>query len=192
MLVSDGDRVYALMHLSDTPFTLTEVPTEYDQVTGRLTRGASNTPITELLFLRLDPRVIVVPVDPTVAAQMGAKIYQLAKEPFKFPDAVLVRADDGRYGDTPFRIDQANANYVKLDNRITTRLFGEIAPKRGDLVFSKTGDLIGIMVNSDYCAVLGNFAAAYTLKTGDNPEPKTTAILGDLHSRWMRLPSKLQ
>jgi X-X-X-Leu-X-X-Gly heptad repeat protein len=192
VLVSDGDRVYALMHLSDTPFTLAEVPTEYDQVTGRLTRGASSTPITELMFLRLDPRVIAAPVDPTVAAQMGAKIYQLAKEPFKFPDAVLVRADDGRYGDTPFRIDQANANYVKLDNRITTRLFGEIAPKRGDLVFSKTGDLIGIMVNSDYCAVLGNFAAAYTLKTGDNPEPKTTAVLGDLYSRWARLPLKFQ
>lgn len=192
VLVSDGDRVYALMHLSDTPFTITEVPTEYDQVIGRLTRGSASAPITELLFLRLDPRVIVAPVDSTVATQMGAKIYQLAKEPFKFPDAVLVRADDGRYGDTPFRIDQSNANYVKLDNRISTRLFGEIAPKRGDLVFSKTGDLIGIMVNSDYCAVLGNFTAAYTLRTGDNPEPKTTAILGDLYTRWMRLPAKLQ
>jgi hypothetical protein len=192
ILVSDGNRVYALMHLSDTPFQMSEVPTDYDQVSGHLSRGSSNAPITELQFLQLDPRVIVAPVDPSLAALMGAKVYQLAKEPFKFPDAVLVRADDGRYGDTPFRIDASNSNYVKLDNRITTRLFGEIAPKRGDLVFSKTGDLIGIMVNSDYCAVLGNFTAAYTLKAGDNPSPKTSTILGDVYTRWSRLPLKLQ
>jgi predicted nucleic acid-binding Zn-ribbon protein len=192
ILVSDGIRVYALMHLSDTPFTLSEVPTDYDQISGHLSRGSFSAPIAELQFLRLDPRVIVAPIDASLASLMGAKIYQLAKEPFKFPDAVLVRADDGRYGDTPFRIDQSNSNYVKLDNRISTRLFGEIAPKRGDLVFSKTGDLIGLMVNSDYCAVLGNFTAAFTLKTGETPEPKTSAILGDVQTRWSRLPIKLQ
>lgn len=192
VLVSDGNQVYALMHLSDTPFTLTEVPTDYDQVTGRLTRGSFNAPIVELQFLRLDPRIVVAPVDASLAALTGAKIYQLAREPFKFPDAVLVRADDGRYGDTPFRIDQSNSSYVKLDNRIVTRLFGEIAPKRGDLVFSKTGDLIGLMVNSDYCAVLGDFAAAHTLKTGDNPAPSTSTILSDIQTRWTRLPIRLQ
>ena len=192
VLVSDGNRVYALMHLSDTPFTLSESPTDYAQVTGRLTRGSFNAPVIELQFLRIDPRVVLAPVDPSLAALMGAKIYQLAKEPFKFPDAVLVRADDGRYGETPFRIDASNSSYVKLDNRIVTRLFGEIAPKRGDLLFSKTGDIIGLMVNNDYCAVLGNFAAAYTMKTGDNPEPRTSVILSDVFTRWQRLPAKLQ
>lgn len=192
LLVSDGNRVYALMHLSDTPFVLGEIAIDYDQIAGRLTRGSFNAPLTELQFLQLDPRVIVAPVDAALAALMGAKIYQLAKEPFKFPDAVLVRAEDGRYGETPFRIDASNSSYVKLDNRIVTRLFGEIAPKRGDLVFSKTGDLIGIMVNSDYCAVLGNFTPAYTLKTGDSPEPKTSIILSEAYTRLQRLPFKLQ
>lgn len=192
VLVSDGEKIYALMHLSDTPFTLSEIPADYDQVSGRLVRGSFNAPISELHFLRLDPRLVVAPVDSSLSSLMGAKIYQLAKEPFKFPEAVLLRADDGRYGETPFRIDPANANYVKMDNRITTRLFGEISPKRGDLVFSKTGDLIGIMVNSDYCAVLGDFTASYTLKAGDNPDPKTSTILGDAQSRWSRLPIRLQ
>ncbi len=192
ILVSDGNKIYALMHLSDTPFNLSEVPTDYDQVTGQLLRGSFSAPVAELHFLQLDPRIVVAPVDSSLAALMGAKIYQLAKEPFKFPDAVLVRADDGRYGDTPFRLDPSNSNYVKLDNRIVTRLFGEIAPKRGDLVFSKTGDLVGIMVNNDYCAVLGNFAPAYTLRTGDNPAPKTSTILGEAYTRWQRLPSRLQ
>ena len=192
ILVSDGNRVYVLMHLSDTPFALGEVATDYDQVSGRLVRGTFNAPLAELQFLRLDPRVVVAPIDASLAALMGAKIYPLAKEPFKFPDAVLVRADDGRYGETPFRIDASSSSYVKLDNRIVTRLFGEISPKRGDLVFSKTGDLIGLMVNSEFCAVLGNFTPAYTLKTGDNPEPKTSTILGEAWTRLQRLPVKLQ
>lgn len=192
ILVSDGNRVYALMHLSDTPFGLSEVATDYDQVGGRLVRGTFNAPLAELQFLALDPRLVVAPIDASLAALMGAKIYPLAKEPFKFPEAVLVRADDGRYGETPFRIDMASNRYVKLDNRIVTRLFGEIAPKRGDLVFSKTGDLIGMMVNNEYCAVLGDFTPAYTMKTGDNPEPKTSTILGEAWTRLQRLPVKLQ
>ena len=192
ILVSDGQQIYALMHLSDTPFVLGEIAIDYDQVAGRLTRGSFSAPLAELHFLRLDPRVMVAPIDASLAALMGGKIYRLAAEPFKFPEAVLVRADDGRYGETPFRIDAANISYVKLDNRITTRLFGEIAPKRGDLVFSKTGDLIGMMVNSDYCAVLGNFTAAYILKTGENPEPKTSVVLSEAYTRLQRLPFKLQ
>jgi len=123
---------------------------------------------------------------------MGAKVYSLAREPFKFPEAVLVRADDGRYGETPLRIDPTSQSYVKLDNRIVARLFGEISPKRGDLVFSKTGELIGMMVNSEYCAVLGDFTAATTLRTGDKPEPATSGIIGNFQARWSRLPVKLQ
>jgi hypothetical protein len=192
LLVSDGTQTYALLHLSDTPFTMTETPADYLSVTAQLTRGGAAQPAAELRFLQLDPRLAVVPVDAAQAAALGAKIYSLAKEPFKFPNAVLVRADDGRYGDTPFRIDQSNANYVKLDNRIMTRMFGEISPKRGDLVFSQTGDLIGIMVNNDYCAVLGNFAASHTLRLGDNPQPATSGILSDIQARWLRLPLKLQ
>jgi hypothetical protein len=176
----------------DTPFTLVETPADYDRLTGTLSRGAFNAPITELQFLRLDPRVVVAPVDDSLAALMGAKIYPLAKEPFKFPEAVLVRADDGHYGETTLRIDPASRSFVRLDARIVTRLFGEIAPKRGDLVFSKTGEIIGIMVNGEYCAVLGDFSPAFTLKAGDNLPPGTKGLLTDIQNRYQRLPVKLQ
>ena len=149
VLVSDGSRTYAVMHLSDTPITLNELPTDYQSLQGTLNRSGASAPVGELQFLRLDPRILVIPVDEVTVARMGAKVYQLAKEPFKFPEAVLVRADDGRYGETPLRIDPNSNSYLKLDNRIVTRLFGEISPTRGDLVFSKSGELIGILVNSD-------------------------------------------
>lgn len=194
ILVSDGQRTYALMHLSDTPFSFSfETPPDYEMISGNLTRGSFNSPIKELAFLALDPRLVVIAVDDSLAALMGAKIYKLAAEPFKFPEAVVVRADDGKYGETPFRIDVSNPGYVKLDNRVVTRLFGEFSPKRGDLVFSKSGDLIGMMVNNDYCSVLGDFRAAHSLSAGENVvQQKTGATFADLAARWQRLPFKLQ
>lgn len=194
VLVSDGQRVYALMHLSDTPFSFTfDSPPNFERIHGRLSRQGSGTEIQEISFLALDPRVIVVPVDDNLATQLGAKIYRLAAEPFKFPEAVLVRADDGQYGETPFRIDAQNPGYVKVDNRIVTRLFGEFSPKRGDLMFSKSGDLIGLMVNNDYCLVLGSFRAAHTLRTGaEASQEGTGAVFADLAGRWSRLPARLQ
>src|SRR5690606_37317119 len=48
VLVSDGSKVYALMHLNDTPFAIGEVATEYNQVSGALTRGSFSAPVNEL------------------------------------------------------------------------------------------------------------------------------------------------
>jgi hypothetical protein len=82
---------------------------------------------------------------------------------------------------------------VKLDNRIVTRLFGEISPKRGDLVFSKTGELIGMMVNSEYCAVLGDFTAATTLRRpGTSPNPRRAASSATSRPAGRACPLKLQ
>lgn len=194
VLVSDGSRVLALMHLSDTPFSLVfDTPPTYERIHGKLSRGAFSADLRQLEFLALDPRVIVAPVDDSMAALMGAKVYKLAADPFKFPDAVLVRADDGKYGETPFRIDAQNPGYVKVDNRIVTRLFGEFAPKRGDLMFSRQGDLIGIMVNNDYCLVLGNFRPSQVINAGpDAAQPGAGALFTDLAARWQRLPFRLQ
>lgn len=194
VLVSDGQRTYALMHISDTPFSLNvENPPNYQRITGRLSFGGTQVPVEQLQFLALDPRLVVVPIAAPTAAQLGAKIYSLAADPFKFGEVVLVRADDGRYGETTFRIDASDRRFVRLDNRISTRLFGEITPRRGDLVFAKTGELIGIMVNNDYCAVLGNFTAAQTLPAGEDVEQQdTSAVFRDLIARLMRQPQRLQ
>lgn len=194
VLVSDGRQTYALMHISDTPFAWNwENPPNYQKIAGRLTFGPTDSPVGELRFLELDPRVLVVPVPDELAGRLGAKVYRIAAEPFKFPDVVLVRADDGRYGETQVRLDASHRSYVKLDTRIATRLFGEISPKRGDLVFAKTGEIIGIMVNNDYCAMLGSFAAAHTFQLGDAvTQPGTEAVFRDLSARLRRLDLKLQ
>jgi X-X-X-Leu-X-X-Gly heptad repeat protein len=194
VLVSDGNRAFAIMHISDTPFAWNwENPPNYQKIAGRLTFGGTTAPVTELQFLELDPRVLAVPLSEELAGRLGAKIYAVARDPFKFPDVVLVRAEDGRYGETQVRIDASHRGYLRLDNRIMTRLFGEISPKRGDLVFAKTGEIIGIMVNDEYCAVLGDFAASHTFRLGDDvTQSGTQDVFRDLSARLRRLGERLQ
>jgi len=99
ILFTDGKRTYALLHQGDTPFGFVfDTPPEYEQITGSLTRGSFNAPVRELQFLSADPRIILAPVDDSLAALMGAKIYRLATDTLKSAEAVLVRPDDGKYG----------------------------------------------------------------------------------------------
>jgi hypothetical protein len=59
-------------------------------------------------------------------------------------------------------------------------------------VLSKTGELLGIMVNSDYCAVINNFLPSQTITTGDVSNQKTGAILDAMAMRVRALPFRMQ
>src|SRR5207247_5518586 len=125
--------------------------------------------------------------------QLGSKIYQISPDPFKFQDAVLVGAREGYYGECRFEIDLTTPEYVKLDHNFLKGLFGKFNPSRGDLVFSKTGQLLGVMANSTYCMMIRNFDAAATFRFGqDVRDQHTGIILSQLYSMVAQLPFKLQ
>jgi X-X-X-Leu-X-X-Gly heptad repeat protein len=193
VLVSDGRQIYALLHFADTVFSLHETGADWESFTVELAHSGRRQPAGSVQFLRHDPRIVVLPVTAAQAAGFGAKVYPLAADPFKFPEAVLIDGTGGGYGEVGFKLDPTEPNFVRVDNRLFKRLFGDFAPKRGDLVFAKTGELLGIMVNSDYCALLKNFAAVATIRTGTDIRAQATgALLDDLGARVRALPIKLQ
>jgi X-X-X-Leu-X-X-Gly heptad repeat protein len=194
VLVTDGVKIYALLHLDDTPFPLSENSLDWEKITAEFTKPPSyHSRVPALQFLSLDPRVLVLPVDPAQAAALGVKVYPTALEPFKFPEAVLVNGGGKGYGEVGFKLDASQPGYVRVDNRLFKRLFGDFAPSRGDLVLSKTGELLGIMVNSDYCALVTNFLPQKTIMTGDDVKSQRTSdLLNDLAARVRQLPLKLQ
>ena len=195
VLVTDGRAIYALVHANETPFSIgvDDVPVDWAKVSGRFGRPPVTAPVTEIQFLSLDPRIIVIPVDADVAARLGVKIYQTAVDPFKFSEAMLVSNGGAGYGEVSFKLDAQTPQYVRMDNRFIKRLVGEFTPSAGDLVFAKTGELLGIMVNRDYCAVIDNFLATKTIKTGDNAKDQHTSdALTAVISRLRGLPPKLQ
>ncbi len=192
VLVSDGSRVFALLHSVDTPLDLGS-PAEYEIVRARLRRLGADIAVGEFAFHALDPRIVLIPVDAARAAALGVKIYPLAADPFKFPEAVLVDRGGRYYGEIPFKLDPSAPRYVQMDNRFFKRLFGDFAPHTGDLVFSKTGEILGVMVNNDYCFVLNQLRTVSAVKTGEDPAGlPTRAPLQAAREVLSKLPAKLQ
>jgi len=194
VFTTDGRQVYALLEVSDTPFSLSEIGTDWEKITVRFDRPPDYTSSgSEIEFLQKDPRVVVVPVDAQQVAALGAKVYPIAANPFKYPEAVLISGGGKGYGELGFKLDADHKGYVRVDNRLFKRLFGDFAPSRGDLVLSKGGELLGIMVNSDFCALLGDFSPMVTIAAGEEKESQHTGhLLDSIAARVLQMPVELQ
>lgn len=194
IFVTDGRDTFALLHISDTPFSLSEPGWDWNTLRAEFRKdGQRLGEADRLVFLALDPRVAVLPVTPAQQAALGVKSYPVALEPFKFTEALLIANGGTGYGEVPFKLDPANPSYVRMDNRLVRRLFGDFSPSRGDLVLSKTGELLGIMVNSEYCALVNNFLPSQVIRTGDDLATRpTSGQFNDLALRLRKLPLRIQ
>jgi X-X-X-Leu-X-X-Gly heptad repeat protein len=193
LLVSDGAQVYALMEVEDTPFSLKEIGADWEQFTARLgTAADAASTASKLEFLKADPRVVVIPVPAAQVAALGVKVYPIATDPFRFPKALLISGGAG-YGELGFQLDPSHRGYVRVDNRLLKRLVGDFAPSRGDLVLSQAGEILGIMVNGDYCLLLGDFGAqASVVPGGAITDQHTGALIDSLSSQIQLMPQELQ
>jgi hypothetical protein len=193
VLVTDGSNTFALCHIQDTPVTLWNPGTEWEKLSGTLTRNTASVPVGSMAFHLRDPRVILLPVTAAQGRQLGCRVYRVSAEPYKFQDAVLVGAREGYYGECKFEIDLTTPDYVRLDRNVLKGLFGKFNPSRGDLVFSRNGELLGIMANGSYCMMLRSFDAGASFQMGpDVRQQHTSGTLSLLYSQVTQLPSKLQ
>ncbi len=193
VLVTDGTNLFALCHVEDTPLALATPGTDWEQLSGTLYRDTARVPIRTLSFHLQDPRVVFMPVSQAEAQRLGGKVYRVSTDPYKFQDAVLVGAREGYYGECRFEIDLSIPNYVKLDRSIVKGIFGKFNPSRGDIVFSKQGELLGVMANSTYCLMLPKFEGIATLQFGQNLlAQRTGRTLSALHTTVQQFPPKLQ
>jgi hypothetical protein len=167
--------------------------TDWAGLDGTLVHNQAQVPIHSLSFHLQDPRVVFMPVTQSEARQLGCKVYPISSDPYKFQDAVLVGAQEGYYGQCSFQMDLNTPQYVKLDRNLLKGLFGKFNPSRGDLVFSRTGELLGIMANSTYCLVLHDFTATATFQFGPDVRAQRTGnTLSRLYSYIFNLPLRLQ
>ncbi|HEX5400032.1 MAG TPA: hypothetical protein VFY06_13385, partial [Verrucomicrobiae bacterium] len=193
VLVTDGTNTFAICHVQDTPLTLWNPGTDWDKFSGTLAWGATQVPIHALAFDAQDPRVVLMPVSAADVKKLGCHVYRLSSDPYKFQDAVLVGANEGYYGQCSFQIDLNTPQYVKLDRSLLKGLFGKFNPSRGDLVFSRTGELLGIMVNNTYCLTLHGFATAAAFPFDqDLASQHTGDTLARFYNAVFQMPSRLQ
>jgi hypothetical protein len=193
VIVSDGTNYMAICHIGDTPLTLTTPSTDWESLGGTLVRGSSQLPISSVFFHLQDPRLVMVPLTADEAKQLGSKVYQMSSDPAKFQDAVLVGTRAAYYGECRFQIDLSTPDYLRLDSSFLRGLFGKFNPSRGDLVFTRTGELLGIMANGSYCFVLQNLEGGAILEFGkDVRRQQPATLMSLLGSRVAGMPTKLQ
>lgn len=193
VLVRQGGQVYAIYHVNDTPLSLSTPGVDWDWLIGNIRRGNATARIERISFLAMDPRIVVVPVSDAKAKELGSKVYTIPKDPFKFQEAILVGANEGYYGECRFQLEAENQQYVRMQKERFSWLVGKFSPSSGDLVFTKQGDLLGLMVNKDYCLLLTDFLPAYHIQTGIGiGEQQTGVLLTQLYGQIARMPPRLQ
>ncbi len=193
VLVNDGTNTFAICHVQDTPLTLWTPGTQWSELSGTLARGPGVMQIQSLAFDSVDPRVVMIPVSDAAAKACGAQVFKVSADPYKFQNAVVVGTQEDYYGESNFQIDLTAPQYLKMDHSSLRALFGKFNPSSGDLVFSKTGTLLGVMVNNNYCVLIRGFSTSATLRFGPDGRNQPTAItLSKLYAVVAELPFKLQ
>lgn len=193
VLISSGGQIYAIYHSQDTLLNLSAGKPSWDYLYGNLRHDASLFSLDKLSFLKADPRIVLAPLSADQAKQFGVDIYPLAKDPFKYNQAVVVGGADGDYGETPFQLDPDTPKYVRMQKERFSKLFGKFTPTRGDLVFSKAGNVLGIMVNDQYCLVLDDLTPGGSITLGARiQDQKNSETLSNMGFQVSMLPAKLQ
>ena len=193
VVATNGRDHFLLYHISDTPLSLESSETPM-RLTGEVRRGEAAYSIVEMGPIALDPRILAVPVDQAVVQSLGCKVYSLAADPYKFEEAVLVTARNSNFDEVSFKIDPDHPGYVKMNRPTFGKILGQFTPSRGDLVFSMTGELLGMMANNKYCAVFGEVSLGeMRIGFGDRySEDATSRVLSLLHNRLEALSFSLQ
>lgn len=159
ILLTDGDRTFALLPIEQTPFSLSDRGS-WDNLNATLTLPPPLNfpkPLPSLFALRFgDPRLLLAPVDSADAAKITSQTYRPATDPFRFPKALLISHTGAGYGECSFRLEPALSGYLEMDSRFLNRLQGEYAPSAGDLVLTLSGEFLGLMINDRYCALVSS------------------------------------
>ena len=190
VIVSDGQNLKAVFTWEDLGISENDLRNEKINVRGVIRFGRYTYPLKTIDFLSLDNRVLVVPLEREWANFVETEPFYLATDPLKFPQAVLIDRNTGFYGEAPFKLDLNAPNHFRIDSRLINRLMGEFSARESNIMFSKAGDFLGVMVNKEYSVHIDNFVATRTVTLG---ETDTYKQFQDGYTRMInqvrRLPS---
>ena len=191
--------VHAITHTKDTPFRVAGNAFGMKETYGTLSKdGGKPQNLHHIRFLQSDPRIIIAPIGPLDSPQvkafkdLGVEPYKLAAKPFKFPKAFLMKKDGRKFGEVIFQMDPKNRDYVKLEKGFIRALMGEFQPSQGDLVFSQTGELLGMMANSKYCHIIRHVDPAAAVMFGKIDSKDATDTLRQMYRLVASKPFELR
>ncbi len=193
ILLKDSDGThYLVTHHSDTPFNFAKSNTVL-AVDLEVTLGKRSFAINQVGFLATDPRILFIPLPKQYVQASGLETFELAMQPERWEEAILVKNDESNFGRTEFRRLTSSAKFLKMDRPALGELFSDFASSKGDLSFTKNARFIGVMTDSKHAVVIDAFLASGALPLGEkynSVEAKTT--IERLKDRLRKLPSEVR
>ncbi len=166
VVVSDGQDLKAVFTWEDLGISENDLRNSSINVRGDIRLGRRTYPLKTIDFLSIDNRILAVPFEAGWAEFIESEPFYVATDPLQFPQAVLVDRENNGYGDARFTLDTNTPEHFRIDSRFMNRLMGEFKPRESSVMFSKSGDFLGVMVNKEYSAHIDNFVATETVTLG--------------------------
>lgn len=177
VLTRIGDRYYVWIHLSQTPFASPQSRPFIESLSATIRIGDARFRIPKLGILADDARLLYLPVPASAVEDSGLTAFPATQDPFRFEQLVVADPRNSRYGETGFRINPEKKNFLSVDRRVFSSLFGEFSAGPGDLAFTKAGDFLGIVLRSGEAWRAEEVRSSGTLSLGENFNPQSLESL---------------
>ncbi len=193
ILVTDADgTTYLVTHINNSPFALSK-SARVEEVRLQVSVGSGTLPVRQIGFLSTDPRLIFIPLPQIFVDSTGLETFELALQPERWEEAVLVKSDESNFGRTEFRRLTSSERFLKMERPALGELFADFAASRGDLAFSKNSRLIGLLTDTRHAVVIQEFMASAVLDLGERFDPDAAAsTLEQLRERVRSLPEEVR
>ncbi len=192
ILFQTGTNVYALFHVRETPFGLFQQPIDWDSITATIGKGLVHFPIQQVQRIELDPRLLVTPIPKQVVTNLEVSVFQVAKDPAQYQSAVVVAANGDYYGEVSYKLDPEKPMYLKVERLQPGGLLSSGKPVAGDLLLTRKGRLLGMMVNNHYAVALTKIQPIEEVPLEESLQISTQAIVQSIFQEIRQLPGRLR
>ncbi|MEC8209473.1 MAG: hypothetical protein VX051_03360 [Verrucomicrobiota bacterium] len=194
ILITDAQGMpYLVAHSAQSPFAFGKNPNKLLAVQLEVTLGNRRFRVDQVGFLSADPRIIFIPLQKTVLNASGLEAFPLAKKPGRWDEAIIVKNNESNFGRSGFRRITETERFIKIDRPALGQLFADFASSRGDLVFTKNSQFIGILTDTEHAVVIDEFlAAAFTQLGMKFNQQKNADTMERLRDRVEQLPKRVQ
>jgi hypothetical protein len=194
ILIKDTEGTnYLVTHTNDTPFAFSKNPDSVLSISLQVSVAGRNMTVNQVGFLGTDPRLLFIPLPAQIVAGSGLEVFPLALQPERWEEAVLVKNDESNFGSAGFRRLTSSDRFLKMERPALGQLFSDFASSRGDLAFTKNGQFIGALTDTNHAVVINGFLAAGIVNIGSSYNAADHATTIDrLKDRVRTLPREVQ
>lgn len=174
-VIEQAGAYYAMIHKSS--LFGSQIPLE---MRGLVQVDQNKYPITQMITSTKDPAVLWIPVGKNFIESNRIDAFSLEQNPLRYEEGFIVSDQSGYYGALSLRLHPEKQSFIRVDNRIVTRLFGEFSASEGDYIFSNKGSFIGMMTNKSDGLLVSQLSLKKRFLIGNRYDPATVrAALND-------------